>query len=33
MDIFWTFAGIGMLAFLCLAGVAFIVMASRKRKP
>jgi hypothetical protein len=32
MDIFWIYAGIGLLAFLVLSGVALIVVASRTPK-
>ncbi len=32
MDIFWTFAGIGLLVFLVLSGVALIVLAGRNGK-
>lgn len=31
MDIFWVFAGIGVIAFLALTGVALIILASRRR--
>jgi hypothetical protein len=33
MDVFWIYAGIGLLVFLSLTGVALIVVASRKSKP
>ena len=33
MDIFWTYAGFGVVAFLALAGVALIILASRRRGP
>ena len=32
MDFFWIYAGIGMLVFLVLSGVALIIVASRKPK-
>jgi len=32
MDVFWIYAGIGLLVFLALSGVALIVVASRKPK-
>ena len=32
MDVFWIYAGMGLLVFLALAGVALIVFASRKSK-
>lgn len=32
MDFFWIYAGIGMLVFLVLSGVALIILASRKQK-
>ena len=31
MDVFWVFAGIGVIAFLALAGVALIIVASKRR--
>lgn len=30
MDLFWIFAGFGMIVFLALAGVALVIMASRR---
>ena len=32
MEIFWIYAGIGLLVFLVLSGVALFVVASRKPK-
>jgi hypothetical protein len=32
MPIFWTFAGIGLLVFLSLCGVALIIFAARRRE-
>jgi hypothetical protein len=32
MELFWVFAGFGMLTFLALAGVALIIVASRRSK-
>jgi hypothetical protein len=31
MDVFWVFAGIGVIACLALAGVALIIVASKRR--
>jgi hypothetical protein len=31
MDVFWIFAGFGVIAFLAMAGVALIILASRRR--
>jgi hypothetical protein len=31
MDIFWTFAGIGVLVLLVLAGVALLVAAGKRK--
>jgi hypothetical protein len=31
MDFFWWFSGIGILAFLALAGVALIIYVSRRK--
>ncbi len=32
MDIFWLYAGIGLMVFLVLAGVALIIVASSRNK-
>jgi hypothetical protein len=32
MDVFWIYAGMGLLVFLALAGVALIILATRKPK-
>jgi hypothetical protein len=32
MEVFWIYAGIGLLVFLALSGVALIVIASRRPK-
>jgi hypothetical protein len=31
MDMFWLFAGFGVVAFLALSGVALIIIASSRR--
>lgn len=32
MEVFWIYAGIGLLVFLALSGVALIILASRNGK-
>jgi hypothetical protein len=32
MEVFWIYAGIGLLVFLALAGVSLIILASGNRK-
>jgi hypothetical protein len=32
MDVFWIYAGIGLLVFLALAGVSLIIIASGNRR-
>jgi hypothetical protein len=32
MEVFWIYAGIGLLVFLALGGVALIIVASRNPK-
>ncbi len=33
MEVFWVYAGIGLLVFLALCGVALIIVASRDPRP
>jgi hypothetical protein len=33
MELFWVYAGIGLLVFLALSGVALIIVAARRPRP